>query len=50
LSGLVWLDAHRTVLGSLPSAVRYDGSPAGPAPSVATAALVLLTLKRLFAS
>ena len=44
---LAWLDAHRTVHGSLPEKVTRTGRPAGPAPLTWTSALVLLTLTEL---
>lgn len=44
---LDWLDAHRTAYGSLPEKVTRSGAPAGPAPLVWTAALVILTLAEL---
>ena len=44
---LTWLDEHRTPWGSLPEKVNRSGSPAGPAPLLWTAALVLLTLDEL---
>lgn len=44
---LDWLDAHRTVAGSLPEKVLADGSPAGPAPLAWTAASVVLALRAL---
>lgn len=44
---LGWLDDHRTPWGSLPEKVNRSGSPAGPAPLLWTAALVLLTLDEL---
>jgi len=44
---LDWLDAHRTGYGSLPEKVTRSGRPAGPAPLVWTASLVLLTLDEL---
>lgn len=44
---LDWLDAHRTPWGSLPEKVNRSGQPAGPAPLLWTAALVLLTLEAL---
>jgi GH15 family glucan-1,4-alpha-glucosidase len=44
---LGWLDAHRTAYGSLPEKVTASGQPAGPAPLLWTAALVLLTLDEL---
>ncbi len=44
---LDWLDAHRTAYGSLPEKVTRTGRPAGPAPLVWTASLVLLTLDEL---
>ena len=44
---LAWLDAHRTVHGSLPEKVTRTGRPAGPAPLTWTSALVLLTLAEL---
>ena len=44
---LEWLDAHRTPWGSLPEKVNRSGQPAGPAPLLWTAALVLLTLDEL---
>jgi GH15 family glucan-1,4-alpha-glucosidase len=44
---LGWLDAHRTAYGSLPEKVTASGRPAGPAPLLWTAALVLLTLDEL---
>lgn len=47
---LDWLDEHRTPWGSLPEKVNRSGQPAGPAPLLWTAALVLLTLDELEAS
>ena len=47
---LDWLDAHRTAYGSLPEKVTRSGAPAGPAPLVWTASLVLLALSELDAS
>ncbi|KGN38138.1 hypothetical protein [Knoellia subterranea] len=44
---LDWLDEHRTTWGSLPEKVNRSGNPAGPAPLLWTAALVLLTLDEL---
>ncbi|WP_082590980.1 hypothetical protein [Phycicoccus sp. Soil748] len=44
---LAWLDAHRTAHGSLPEKVTRTGRPAGPAPLVWTASLVVLTLAEL---
>lgn len=44
---LGWLEAHRTVRGSLPEMVTYDGRPASVAPLAWTAALVVLTLSLL---
>lgn len=44
---LDWLDAHRTAYGSLPEKVTRSGAPAGPAPLVWTASLVVLTLAEL---
>ncbi len=44
---LDWLDAHRTAYGSLPEKVTRSGAPAGPAPLVWTASLVLLALAEL---
>lgn len=44
---LAWLDEHRTPWGSLPEKVNRSGNPAGPAPLLWTAALVLLTLDEL---
>lgn len=44
---LDWLEAHRTPYGSLPEKVTRSGAPAGPAPLVWTASLVLLTLAEL---
>lgn len=44
---LDWLDANRTPWGSLPEKVNRSGNPAGPAPLLWTAALVLLTLDAL---
>lgn len=44
---LTWLNANRTSWGSLPEKVNRSGQPAGPAPLVWTAALVLLTLDAL---
>lgn len=44
---LIWLDANRTSWGSLPEKVNRSGQPAGPAPLLWTAALVLLTLDAL---
>jgi len=44
---LDWLDDHRTSWGSLPEKVNRSGDPAGPAPLLWTAALVLLTLDSL---
>lgn len=43
-ASLRWLDRHRTAPGSLPEAVQFNGAPAGPAPWVWTAAIVLLAL------
>ncbi|KGN32054.1 glycoside hydrolase family 15 [Knoellia sinensis KCTC 19936] len=47
---LDWLDEHRTEWGSLPEKVNRSGNPAGPAPLLWTAALVLLTLDELDAA
>lgn len=47
---LTWLDEHRTPWGSLPEKVNRSGNPAGPAPLLWTAALVLLTLDELESS
>lgn len=44
---LDWLDENRTPWGSLPEKVNRSGNPAGPAPLLWTAALVLLTLDAL---
>ncbi|WP_353952658.1 glycoside hydrolase family 15 [Knoellia sp. S7-12] len=44
---LDWLDDNRTPWGSLPEKVNRSGDPAGPAPLLWTAALVLLTLDAL---
>ena len=44
---LDWLDDNRTPWGSLPEKVNRSGQPAGPAPLLWTAALVLLTLDSL---
>ncbi|WP_406830868.1 glycoside hydrolase family 15 [Pedococcus sp. KACC 23699] len=44
---LDWLDAHRTAYGSLPERVTRSGAPAGPAPLVWTASLVVLALSEL---
>ncbi|WP_270888035.1 glycoside hydrolase family 15 [Pedococcus sp. 5OH_020] len=44
---LDWLDAHRTSYGSLPEKVTRTGRPAGPAPLIWTASLVVLTLSEL---
>lgn len=43
-SRLTWLQAQRTSWGSLPEKVKEGGVPAGPAPLLWTASLVLLTL------
>jgi GH15 family glucan-1,4-alpha-glucosidase len=44
---LDWLEAHRTANGSLPEKVTRTGAPAGPAPLVWTASLVVLALAEL---
>lgn len=44
---LDWLEAHRTPYGSLPEKVTRSGAPAGPAPLVWTASLVVLALAEL---
>lgn len=44
---LDWVDDSRTPWGSLPEKVNRSGRPAGPAPLLWTAALVLLTLDEL---
>lgn len=44
---LTWLDDHRTILGSIPEKVLYDGSPAQLAPLAWSSANVLLTLDLL---
>lgn len=44
---LDWLDENRAPWGSLPEKVNRSGQPAGPAPLLWTAALVLLTLDSL---
>ncbi|WP_157598410.1 glycoside hydrolase family 15 [Phycicoccus sp. Root101] len=44
---LDWLSAHRTAYGSIPEKVTRSGAPAGPAPLVWTASLVVLTLAEL---
>ncbi len=44
---LDWLDRHRTGTGALPEKVLGTGEPAAVAPLAWTAALVLLTLRRL---
>jgi GH15 family glucan-1,4-alpha-glucosidase len=44
---LTWLSTHRTAYGSLPEKVTRSGRPAGPAPLLWSAALVLLTLCEL---
>jgi glucoamylase len=47
LDRLDWLQDHRTVRGSLPEKVLWDGSPSAVAPLAWTASLVLLTLDEL---
>ena len=42
-SRLDWVARHRTALGSVPEKVRWDGSPAGPAPLAWSAALIVST-------
>lgn len=44
---LAWLDAHRTLTGSIPEKVSAEGEPAQVAPLVWSSALVLLTLAEL---
>lgn len=44
---LAWVARHRTACGSVPEKVRWDGSPAGPAPLAWSAALVVSTAAAL---
>ncbi len=44
---LDWLEAHRTVAGSLPEKVLADGNPAGTAPLTWTSAIVILAVQSL---
>lgn len=47
---LTWVDEHRTSAGSVPEKVRWDGTPAGPAPLAWSAALVVSTVAALRAA
>lgn len=47
LEWLGWLDAHRTVQGSLPEKVLYDGQPASVAPLGWAAAAVIIAADRM---
>lgn len=47
---LMWLDDHRTALGSIPEKVQSDGSPGDVAPLGWSAAVVLLALLELDAA
>lgn len=44
---LRWVERHRTEVGSIPEKVRWDGSPAGPAPLAWSAALAVSTVAAL---
>lgn len=46
-SRLSWVARHRTALGSVPEKVRWDGTPAGPAPLAWSAALTVSTAAAL---